>query len=262
MTGKAETSLLATDDPSPVRVENPEGASLFLLLGDHAGNRVPRRLGNLGLDQHDLQRHIALDIGISRLGRALAARLDAPFVEQRYSRLVIDCNRATDAADSIAEQSDGTIVPANRSLSPEDRQARQAEVFAPYHHRIAAMLKARDEAGSDTVLISLHSFTPTLGGTPRPWDIGVLHDGGDNTFALGLLERLGADGAWRIGDNQPYRMDQIDYTVPRHAHPQRRRYAELEVRQDRLEDDAGVTAMVGVLAKALVETLESVGKVQ
>lgn len=262
MTGKAETSLLATDDPSPVRVENPEGASLFLLLGDHAGNRVPRRLGNLGLDQHDLQRHIALDIGISRLGRALAARLNAPFVEQRYSRLVIDCNRAIDAPDSIAETSDGTTAPANAGLSPEGRQAREAEVFTPYHDRIAALLKARDDAGRDTVLISLHSFTPTLGGVPRPWDIGVLHDGGDNTFALGLLERLGADGAWRIGDNQPYRMDQIDYTVPRHAYPQRRHYAELEVRQDRLEDDAGVTAMVGVLAEALVETLESVGKVQ
>jgi predicted N-formylglutamate amidohydrolase len=86
--------LLSASDPPPVRITNPDGQSLFLLIGDHAGNLIPERLGGLGLAPEDIKRHIAWDMGVAALGRELAALLDATFIEQRYSRLVIDCNRA------------------------------------------------------------------------------------------------------------------------------------------------------------------------
>src|SRR5689334_7468732 len=82
--------LLGAADPPAVEVINPLGASPFLLIGDHAGNPVPQSLGTLGLAPGELERHIAWDIGIAALGRALSERLDAPFIAQRYSRLVID----------------------------------------------------------------------------------------------------------------------------------------------------------------------------
>ena len=118
-------ALIGANDPKPVRLV---GAALapgpFVLLGDHAGNAVPGRLDALGLPPHELERHIAIDIGSRALGDALSARLDAPFVSQRYSRLVIDCNRKPADPTAIAEVSDGTRVPGNAVLSQDDRKAR------------------------------------------------------------------------------------------------------------------------------------------
>ena len=82
--------LLSADDPPPVGIINPRGASPFLLIGDHAGNAVPSALRSLGLTGEDMTRHIAWDIGIAGLGERLSEELDAMFVHQTYSRLVID----------------------------------------------------------------------------------------------------------------------------------------------------------------------------
>ena len=71
-------------------------ASDFLLTADHAGRAIPRRLGQLGLPDSELERHIAWDIGIAGVTDRLAAALDATAVLQNYSRLVIDCNRDPD----------------------------------------------------------------------------------------------------------------------------------------------------------------------
>jgi predicted N-formylglutamate amidohydrolase len=243
--------LLAETDPHPVEVINPQGASPFLLIGDHAGNRVPTRLADLGLPLSERERHIGWDIGVASLGERLATSLDAIFVRQVYSRLVIDCNRDLDAHDLIAPVSDGTTVPGNRNLSDDDRAARIADIHAPYHQAIAAELRRRQAGGVETVMVALHSFTPRMGGVDRPWQIGVLHDRGDTRFAHAFMDALRADGTLTVGDNEPYRMDGIDYTIPRHAYPDRLPYAELEVRQDLLLDAAGVDRFAVLIAGAL-----------
>ena len=244
--------LLGESDPPAVSVLNAGASGRFLLVGDHAGSVIPRRLGTLGLGAADLARHIAIDIGVARLGERLSAMLDAPFVAQRYSRLVIDCNRRLDAPDSIAEVSDGTVVPGNEALSQEERTARVAAIHAPYQAAIAGRLAARAEAGLPTALIALHSFTPSMRGVDRPWQMGVLHHLGNNRFAQALLAELQALPGWCIGDNEPYAMDKIDYTVPLHAYPAGLPYAEIEVRQDLLGDEAGIARIADVLAAALV----------
>lgn len=223
---------------------------MFLLLGDHAGNAVPAALGTLGLSQGELGRHIALDIGIHELGAELAARLDAPFVEQHYSRLVVDCNRNPEGADAIAAVSDGTAIPGNEGLSDAARAQRYSDIFGPYHAAIAMLLDARDAAGMVTTIVSLHSFTPQLAGIARPWTIGVLHDAGNTQFAAALLQVLREHDGERIGDNAPYRMDATDFTVPRHAYPDRP-YAEIEIRQDLLASPAGGRAIVELLVGAI-----------
>ena len=83
--------LLDPDEPNPVAVQNPNGASEILLISDHAGRRIPRRLGTLGLGDADLERHIAWDIGICDVTTQIADKLGATYIYQRYSRLVIDC---------------------------------------------------------------------------------------------------------------------------------------------------------------------------
>jgi predicted N-formylglutamate amidohydrolase len=243
--------LLASRDAQPVGVTNPQGRSLFLLLGDHAGNRVPERLGQLGLPDADLQRHIALDLGVSQLGARLAASLDAPFVEQRYSRLVIDCNRALGSAGSIAANSDGTDVPGNAGLTQAQGEERAREIFVPYHDAITELLTRREQQGAMSIIVSLHSFTPRMDGVARPWQVGVLHGGGDGRFARAMLAALQAHGALVIGDNEPYRMDETDYTVPAHAFASARPYVEIEVRQDELATEARLEAIAGILQQSL-----------
>ncbi|OYX07851.1 MAG: hypothetical protein B7Z08_11645 [Sphingomonadales bacterium 32-68-7] len=196
--------LLAQPDPSPVQVHNPGGASPFLLLGDHAGNAIPAALGALGLGPADLGRHIAWDLGIAALGPMLADRLDAPFISQAYSRLVIDCNRDPDGPEAIVEVSDGTPVPGNRGLSEALRRQRIAAIHRPYHDAVAQALRERHAAGVQIHLVSLHSFTPTMDGFDRPWEIGVLHGDGHTRLAHALLQVLRARRVPAVGDNEPY----------------------------------------------------------
>ena len=245
--------LLAADDPPPVLVTNPRGTSPFLLIGDHAGNKVPSSIGSLGVGEDGMTRHIAWDIGVAGLGSALSAKLDAVFISQTYSRLVIDCNRDSTAVDAMPEVSDGTDIPANRGLTSDDRAARAAAIHTPYHAAIAAELARRDAMDMDVVLVSLHSFTRSMRGHDRPWKIGILHSQGDARLAQALLRQLKAGGDLCVGDNEPYAMDEIDFTVPLHAFAARRRYVEIEIRQDLLSGPDDYLAWADLLARHLNE---------
>lgn len=214
---------------------------------------MPSRLGDLGLIGDDLTRHIAWDIGVAGLGRKLGEALGASFIAQRYSRLVIDCNRDPARADSIPATSDGSAIPGNADLSAADRQARIDEVFTPYHAAIAEALDARGDA--PTVVVALHSFTPVMQGFARPWRFGVLHLG-DSAYSRAMLAALRHElGDDLVGDNQPYQMDTVDYTIPHHAIRRGLDYVELEVRQDLMADDAGETAVAALLARVLPAAL-------
>ena len=155
----------------------------------------------------------------------------------------------------MAARSDGTEVPANCDINPADRAERLGEIYAPYHRAIAETLVERRHAARPTVVVALHSFTPSMAGVARPWDIGVLYAGGDVTVAVAVLAALRATPGICVGDNEPYRMDDTDYTVPHHAFPAGLAYVELEVSQRRLADDTGVAEMAGVLATVLVKAL-------
>lgn len=251
-------ALLGPHDPPPVRIINPGGTSSFLLIGDHAGNVVPEALNGLGVAPEDLSRHIGWDIGIGELGVLLSEALDAVFIRQTYSRLVIDCNRAPVRVDAMPEISDLTVIPGNHGLTPDDRAARVAAIQAPYQSAIAAEIARRDAAGQGTILVSLHSFTPRLlgsgQGVKRPWEVGMLYDRYP-AFSQALITAFRAGGDLTVGDNEPYRMDVIDYTVPRHAYPEGRAYAEIEVRQDLIGTSEGCAEWAGRLAVALQEAV-------
>src|SRR5271163_1381578 len=128
--GVSETSLppsrlLGADDVSPVHEVNPLARSPFLFTCDHYGRLIPKALGDLGLPQDELSRHIAWDIGIAGVAERLARALDAHLIAQRYSRLVIDCNRPPDVASSIPRISEATVIPGNDAITREAAQTRQ-----------------------------------------------------------------------------------------------------------------------------------------
>lgn len=229
---------------------NQGGSSSIVLVGDHAGHAIPQKLGTLGLDPASLDLHIASDIGVSGLGRHLSEQLDACFISQTYSRLVIDCNRKPGDPTSICTASDGIEIPGNLRLSADARQARQRYILQPYHEAIAAELNHRASRGRRTLLVSLHSFTPVMNAFERPWKFGVLHRH-DSALSSRVLAGLRTELGSIVGDNEPYAMDDKDYTVPLHADPRALDYLELEVRQDLLADDAGQMSVASFIARLL-----------
>jgi predicted N-formylglutamate amidohydrolase len=231
--------LLEADEAAPVTVYNEHGRSPFLIVVDHASNLMPRSLNRLGLTEHECARHIAADIGVASVSRVLANALDATLVQQNYSRLVIDCNRPVGSEASITEISEGTPIPGNVALSAERQAARATEIFRPYHDRITAELDRRQEEGKQLALIAMHSFTPSFMGHTRPWHVGVLYNR-DRRFAEILLALMKRQEGLIVGDNEPYSVsDLTDYTIPVHGEGRGLIHAEIEIRQDLIDDASG-----------------------
>ena len=251
----ADTSLLlGEDDVPPVLEENAAGPSPFLLTCDHYGRALPRRLGDLGLPESELSRHIAWDIGIAGVANALSKHLDAHLIAQRYSRLVIDCNRPLAAPGSIPRISEATIIPGNEGLSRDAAAARRQQVFDPYHRRIGEVIDRRLRDTVPTVLVSLHSFAPVYAGIARPWHIGTLYHR-DTRLPPLVLKLLRAEPDLVVGDNEPYAVsDETDYTIPVHGEARGLMNTGIEIRQDLIADEAGQSQWAERLARIFVET--------
>jgi predicted N-formylglutamate amidohydrolase len=207
----------------------------LLLIGDHASNRVPEPY-DLGVPLSVMAQHVAIDIGVAPLGRALCASLDCQGILGNISRLLIDLNREEDAAGLIPETSDGHFISGNAGLDTAGRDRRIASYWRPYHDRIAEVI----EANKPKLLISLHSFTPrlTTSDAERPWQIGILYNADERAarLALPLLEQAGIVA----GDNLPYSGKVLNATMNRHGEANAIPYLGIEVRQDLISDAPGV----------------------
>jgi predicted N-formylglutamate amidohydrolase len=251
---EAETTTLSLRDPPPVETVNAEGRSPFVLCCEHAGRAVPERLRGLGVGPADMARHIASDVGAEGLSRRLCALLDAPLVLQRYSRLVVDCNRPFAAPDCFLALSDGTPVPGNRGITDHERRRRFEEIHQPFHQALAALLDRRTEQAAHSTLVAVHSFTPRLaGGAERPWHLGALSNR-DGRFAARFLQTFRFQNpGLNAAHNEPYLVDDLtDYTIPVHGEGRGIPHLLIEIRNDLLGDAAGQHRWARLLAAALV----------
>jgi predicted N-formylglutamate amidohydrolase len=236
----------------PVVMENPEGTGPFVILCDHASNRIPDEYKSFGFADDALETHIAWDPGALAVSRRLSALLDAPLLWPDVSRLVIDCNRPIDASSLIVIESEGRPVAANRNLSDAQRAERIKRIHAPYHDAIDACLKRRLAGGMEPALVAVHSFTPVYLGKSRPWEIGIVF-GDDRRLADDFIRGLQADPALTVGVNQPYApADQVYYTVERHAGPRGLPAAMIEIRNDEIDDAEGQRRWADRLADILI----------
>ena len=241
---------MSVEHRSPVVVENPEGAGPFVIVCDHASNRIPDEYRSFGFADDALSTHIAWDPGALAVSRRLSALLDAPLLWPDVSRLVIDCNRPIGASSLIVTESEGRPVPANSNLSEAQRAERVQRVHVPYHEAINACLKRRHAPA----LIAIHSFTPVYLGKSRPWEIGIVF-GDDRRLADDFIRALQADPALTVGINQPYApSDQVYYTVERHAGPRGLPAAMIEIRNDEIDEAEGQRRWADRLADILMAT--------
>lgn len=220
--------------------------SPFLLIADHASNRVPDDI-DLGIAPELLTDHIAIDRGVAELGQALCAALNCPGIFANISRLVVDLNREEDAPHIIPHESDRHSIPGN-AISPAARAARIARYWRPYHQHIADQIAAQ----RPRLLISLHSFTPQLQSKPeetRPWEIGILYNQ-DERAARQAIPALAAQGLC-VGDQLPYSGKLLNATMNRHGEANGIAYLGLELRQDQITTPEGVARWAGILAPVI-----------
>jgi predicted N-formylglutamate amidohydrolase len=220
----------------------------LLILADHATNRLPPVYGDLGLDPSAFKRHIAYDIGVEPLTRALAARLGAPAVMTCFSRLLIDPNRGEDDPTLIMKISDGAIIPRNYPISPEEADFRLTHFHRPYHDAVSGMIaRIENVTGRAPLIMSLHSFTPIWKTAVRPWHAGILWDS-DARVAHPLIDGLSALPGIICGDNEPYDGALRGDTMYRHCLKRGIPHALIEVRQDLIADGGGVAEWTDRLA--------------
>ena len=251
MTHSDDSRLLAGDEPPPVLEERRHGRSNVVIVVDHAGARIPRRLRDLGLPPAELRRHIAWDIGALGLARLMSAALDAPLIAQNYSRLVIDCNRDPRMPTSIPSISEWVSVPGNADLHPDEIEVRQKEIFRPYHAHIASLLDERRDAGRATFLVAQHTMTDVFKNSRREMHGAVLYNR-DRRFAGRVLEELRREPGLVFADNQPYFVsDETDYTIPTHGERRGLPHVEIEIRQDLVSEESGQREWAERLTAAL-----------
>ncbi len=189
---------------APDAVERIEGRldAGVLFICDHASNAVPGAYAALGLPPAEFERHIAYDIGAAAVTRRLAELIGAPAILSRFSRLLIDPNRGADDPTLVMQLSDGAIIPGNAGVSDEEIERRLALYWRPYRYAISQSVEAMMKSGPIPAILSIHSFTPTWRGSPRPWEVGVLWDS-DPRLAEPLIVAL-SDAGFAVGDNEPY----------------------------------------------------------
>jgi predicted N-formylglutamate amidohydrolase len=242
------TCLLEGEEP-PALLVNGGGRTPYVLVCEHASNRLPKSLGTLGLPGPELERHIAWDIGAEQVARLLSRLIDAPLVLQRYSRLAYDCNRPPDSADAMPEISETTHIPGNRDLSSDERLRRTREIYRPFHATIADLLDRRAAEGTRSMVVTIHSFTPVYRGKPRAVELGILHDR-DPGLADKLITSFPTVDA-RL--NEPYGPDDgVLHTLNLHAAPRGLRHAMIEIRNDFLLDERGQVEWAERLSAGLV----------
>ncbi len=246
-------NLLTAEEPPSFVVDNPSGRSPFLLVCEHGGDRLPKALGDLGLDAEARRKHFALDIGALALARGIAEKLDSPLAHQPYSRLVCDCNRRPEVESFIPAAGEGLPIPGNLDLAQDQRDRRRDSIWRPFHEGLAQLLEQRQIEGRATLLVSIHSFTPVFFGEARPWQLAVLYDRNQD-LSPALLAVLRARFGAAVGDNQPYRMSRDeDYTIPMHGDARGLPSAEIEVRNDLLAKTEEQARLADLLAQSLEE---------
>jgi predicted N-formylglutamate amidohydrolase len=232
-------------------IENAQSRGRVVLVCEHASNHIPEAWGDLGLSAAQRVAHIAWDPGALGLARNLAQRLDAVLVHAPVSRLVYDCNRAPDMPGAMPLRSEIHDIPGNARISAEERAARTAAIYVPFHDGLHALLMDRIARGLDPVVVTIHSFTPVYFGAPRAVEFGVIHDA-DTALARSILDAARSGTTLKAEMNEPYSaQDDVTHTLRLQATPYGLPNAMLEIRNDLIATPAAEAAMADRLAPAL-----------
>lgn len=249
--GGAMTDADATQIPIAQTI-NPSGTSSVVLVCEHASCHIPEALDGLGLSDAAKVSHAAWDPGALGVARQIAKRLDAVLVASCVSRLVYDCNRPPEAPGAMPAKSEIFDVPGNVDLSPDQRAARAATYYVPFHDLLVQTVAARPAP----LLVTIHSFTPVYNGVTRTVEIGVLHDA-DTRLADTMLDLAPTHTSADVQRNAPYGPgDGVTHTLQVHGTAHGHPNVMIEVRNDLIRTEAEQAQMGDMLAEWLNDACE------
>ncbi len=247
--------ILNAQDGAPVDIRNPEGRADILLICEHASNRIPAALNDLGLTDNTRQSHVAWDPGALKLAEILSDRLDATLIFARFSRLVYDCNRPPDCTDAMPAKSEVFAIPGNTDIPAPQRAARIEEVYQPFATAISTEISQRVAQNTPPVIITIHSFTPLYFGKARDVELGILHDT-DSKLADAMLD-IPCDLTCRR--NQPYGpQDGVTHTLKLHAHPNGLLNVMIEIRNDLIATSHAQNKVADILFHMITRALKTI----
>lgn len=250
-----QTGILTAAEGAAVTVENATGRSPVLLVCEHASLRMPALLGTLGLSAEALKAHIAWDPGALAVARRLSASFDAALVFQNFSRLAYDCNRPPESPDAMPTVSEVYEIPGNRDIDPVERQARIDGIYRPWQRTLTETIAARKAAGRETVLVTIHTFTPVYKGVARDVEIGILHDR-DSRLADAMLDAATTGSRYVVRRNEPYgAADGVTHTLVEHGLANSLLNVMIEIRNDLVRNEAGQEVVAGFLADLIGQSL-------
>jgi len=228
---------------------NPGGNANIILISEHASNHIPDEYAKLGLNDEQLEMHIAWDIGIGEVTKNLAEILDAPAILAGFSRLLIDANRGLDQAGLIPEVSDGHHIQGNQNLKDDEVNDRIKRFYTPFHDQTDLLIKQKSKNDHAPIIFNMHSFTPEMAGFKRPWHTGMLWNK-DKRVASALIERL-SDRGFTVGDNQPYSGQELNHTMNTHGTQHGFPHVNIEIRQNEINHQAGIDKWSRILGEDL-----------
>ncbi|MBX5225353.1 N-formylglutamate amidohydrolase [Rhizobium sp. NLR9b] len=253
----ARPKILSEADGNCVGIERVGGQSPVLLVCEHASNALPACFSDLGLPSEALSSHIAWDPGALAVARAISQALDATLVYQRFSRLIYDCNRPPSSPGAMPETSEIYAIPGNKDLTAEERLARTDALYVPFHDAIRELIRDRRARGQDSIVVTMHSFTPVYHGRQRAVELGILHDE-DSRLADRMMDAAAEAPLYRTERNQPYGPeDGVTHTLILHGLSNGLRNVMIEVRNDLVADDGGQRVMADYLTGLLQRSLEA-----
>jgi predicted N-formylglutamate amidohydrolase len=169
---------------------------------EHGGNRIPAPYASLFRGHgHLLTSHRGYDPGALAMARVLARAFRARLLTSTVSRLLVELNRSPGRQFRHS--------PVMRGASSAVRAEVCRRYYIPYWTEAENFIMRAVAAGRQVVHISSHSFTPSLNGSARSADIGLLYDP-DRPSERSLCMRWQAAlcaraPGWITRRNYPYR---------------------------------------------------------
>jgi predicted N-formylglutamate amidohydrolase len=180
----------------------PEWA--LVLSCEHGGNSIPLRWAELFRSKRAralLRSHRGWDPGELDLARRLARRLGAPLVACNTSRLLADANRPATHPRAFSRFT--------RALPAAEKRAILRTAHEPHWQAVERAVRRARVRHRQVLHLSVHSFTPVLGGVARRCDLGLLYDPSrppERAFSLRWQRELAAlTPGLRLRRNHPYR---------------------------------------------------------
>lgn len=220
---------------------------------EHGGNDIPKAYLHLFKGSGEtLSSHRGWDIGALSVAQLLSAELHYPLFFATTTRLLVELNRSLHHPDLFSAYT--------KEVSSDEKEKILDVYYFPYRNEVEKAIEDNIGKYGEVIHISVHSFTPELGGKKRNADIGLLYDPAsksEKNFCLEWKAALSKMSRLNVRFNYPYRGTADGFTT----YLRKKLYRgysgiELEINQKWLADAEGIAEMSGLLAESLSKMLE------